>query len=144
MLKLKQKREQMKFEINSISELLKVIECIKKSNKKIVILSGNLGSGKTTLVKEFVKHISKIDSVTSPTFSIQNIYNGNIFHYDLYNKGVEEFLALGMLEELQKEGYHFIEWGEELEDILKAYGFEYLKININVVGDKRVIECQNF
>ena len=134
----------MKFEIKSIKDLKKVINCIKKSSKKIIILSGTLGSGKTTLVKEFVKEEIKKDEVTSPTFAIQNIYEGNIYHYDLFNKGIEDFLSLGMLEELDKEGYHFIEWGEELEDILKRYGFEYLKIIIKLEGDKRIIECQNF
>ncbi|GAB6073403.1 tRNA (adenosine(37)-N6)-threonylcarbamoyltransferase complex ATPase subunit type 1 TsaE [Nautilia lithotrophica] len=131
-----------KFEVLSIDELKKVAECIKKSDKNIIILSGTLGSGKTTLVKEFVKSLGMSDEVTSPTFAIQNIYADKIFHYDLYNKGVDEFLALGMLEELEKDGFHFIEWGEGLEEILKTYGIEYLKINIILDGEKRIYECQ--
>ncbi len=133
----------MKFEVKTINDLKKVIECVKNSNKKIIILSGTLGSGKTTFVKEFVKELNNNSVVTSPTFSIQNIYDG-VYHYDLYNKGVDEFLSLGMLEELQKDGYHFIEWGEDLEDILNQFGFEYLKIVFDLRGDKRIIECQNY
>ena len=133
----------MKFEVKTINDLKKVIECVKNSNKKIIILSGTLGSGKTTFVKEFVKELNNNVLVTSPTFSIQNIYDG-VYHYDLYNKGVDEFLSLGMLEELQKDGYHFIEWGEDLEDILNQFGFEYLKIVFDLRGDKRIIECQNY
>ncbi len=131
-----------KLEVYEINDLNKVVECIKKSNKNIIILSGTLGSGKTTLVKEFVKNIGLKEIVTSPTFSIQNVYGDKVFHYDLYNKGIDEFLSLGMIEELEKEGFHFIEWGEELEDILKTYGFDYLKINILLDGKKRVFECQ--
>ena len=131
-----------KLEVYEINDLNKVVECIKRSNKNIIILSGTLGSGKTTLVKEFVKNIGLKEIVTSPTFSIQNVYGDKVFHYDLYNKGIDEFISLGMIEELEKEGFHFIEWGEELEDILKTYGFDYLKINILLDGKKRVFECQ--
>jgi len=113
-----------------------VIECIKSSNKKIIILSGTLGSGKTTLVKNFVKN----DKVTSPTFGIQNVY-GDIYHYDLYNISIKEFLRLGMLEEFEKEGIHFVEWGEELEPYLEQFGFEYLKVVIDIKDNKRIYNC---
>jgi tRNA threonylcarbamoyladenosine biosynthesis protein TsaE len=133
----------MEIEVNNIKELQKVIDFIKNSGKNIILLSGNLGSGKTTLVKEFVKTISPDTEATSPTFALQNVYPGNVYHYDLYNKSLDEFLSLGMLEELEKEGYHFIEWGEILEEILNEYGFEYLKISIKQKGNKRIFKCQN-
>ncbi|WP_456480265.1 tRNA (adenosine(37)-N6)-threonylcarbamoyltransferase complex ATPase subunit type 1 TsaE [Nautilia sp.] len=133
----------MRFEVKSFKDLQKVIDCIKKSGKNIIILSGTLGSGKTALVKEFVKTLGLKDGVTSPTFAIQNIYGQTVYHYDLYNKGADEFLALGMLEELEKRGYHFIEWGEGLEDVFNMYGFEYLKIKITLEGEKRIFECQS-
>jgi tRNA threonylcarbamoyladenosine biosynthesis protein TsaE len=132
-----------KFEVNSIDDLKNVIECIKKSNKGIIILSGTLGSGKTTLVREFVKNLGLKEVATSPTFTIQNIYDDKVFHYDLYNKGVNEFLSLGLLEELEKDGYHFIEWGEELIPILENFGFEYLLVSIELDNNKRLYECQN-
>jgi tRNA threonylcarbamoyladenosine biosynthesis protein TsaE len=132
-----------KFKVNSIDDLKKVIDCINNSGKNIILLSGTLGSGKTTLVKEFVKSMGISEDATSPTFSIQNIYENRIFHYDLYNKGVKEFLTLGLIEELEKEGYHFIEWGEELAEILENFGIEYLFIKITIDNDKRLFECQN-
>jgi tRNA threonylcarbamoyladenosine biosynthesis protein TsaE len=136
-------KSEFKLQIQAnINELNKVIECIKKTNSNIIMLSGTLGSGKTTLVKEFVKSLGIKDEVTSPTFALQNVYENKVFHYDLYNKGVSEFLSLGLLEELEREGYHFIEWGEELEDVLKNFGFKYLKINIKIDGNKRIFECQ--
>jgi len=130
----------MKFVVKDIKDLKPVIECIEKSDKNIILLNGTLGSGKTTLVKEFLKYKGINDNATSPTFSIQNRYE-DIYHYDVYQKK-DEFLSLGMLEELEKKGYHFIEWGEEIEDILNIYGFEYLKININLKDNIREIECQ--
>ena len=131
----------MKFKVKNIKDLKKVIDCIKNSEKNIILLTGTLGSGKTTLVKEFLKNEKIEEIATSPTFAIQNKY-GNVYHYDVYQKK-DEFLALGMLEELERNGYHFIEWGEEIEDILKLYGFDYLKINIKINGDIREIECQS-
>ena len=127
----------MEIEVKNIADLQKIIKCI---DKNIIILSGTLGSGKTTFVKEFVKSKNIDDVVTSPTFSIQNIY-GNVYHYDLYNKDINEFLSLGMLEELEKDGYHFIEWGEELEKYLKQFGFEYMKIEIKLIENKRIFKC---
>ena len=132
-----------KFEIKEIADLKEVIKCVKESGKKIVILSGTLGSGKTTFVKEFVKSLGIEEEVNSPTFSIQNSYGVKVFHYDLYNKDVDTFLSLALFEELENDGYHFIEWGEELEEVLKSFGFNYLKININFEKNARIYECQN-
>ncbi|SMC09770.1 tRNA (adenosine(37)-N6)-threonylcarbamoyltransferase complex ATPase subunit type 1 TsaE [Nitratiruptor tergarcus] len=127
----------MKIEAD-LHNLDEVIACIKRSGKKIVLLQGTLGSGKTTLVKAFAKK----EPVTSPTFSIQQIYGGDIYHYDLYNAGFEKFLELGLFEELEKPGYHFIEWADEnMEEFLRQSGFSYLKILITPQKEKRVYEC---
>jgi len=133
----------MRIEVKNITDLQKVIECIDKSNKNIIILTGTLGSGKTTLVKEFAKSKGIKESVTSPTFSLQNVYGNEIYHYDLYNKSKDEFLALGMVEELEKKGYHFLEWGEELKDVLDMYGLDYMEIKINLNNETRIFECQD-
>lgn len=104
----------------------------------IVILRGDLASGKTTLVKKFAKSIGLNDLVTSPTFSLQSIYSDKIYHYDVYNKTLEEFISLGMLEEFEKEGLHFVEWGDEkLEKILKDYGYNVMVITIEKKDNKR-------
>ncbi len=78
----------------------------------VVILQGDLAAGKTTLVKAVVKAMGIEDTVTSPTFSLQQVYGEKIYHYDMYNHGLEHFLSLGMLEELEKSGIHFVEWGD--------------------------------
>ena len=105
----------------------------------VVILRGDLASGKTTLVKNFVKKLNLKDDVTSPTFSLQQKYGEKIYHYDIYNKGLEHFLSLGMLEELENDGIHFIEWGDDkLFEMLKKIGLDVAVIDINkIASDKR-------
>ena len=111
----------------------------------VVILRGDLASGKTTFVKAMAKELGYSDDVTSPTFSLQQCYGDKIFHYDIYNHGVEHFISLGMLEELDKDGLHFIEWGDDkLERILKSVGIDVISIEIKKISDKtREYICTN-
>ncbi len=119
---------------NFVKELLSLIK-----GCEVILLKGNLASGKTTLVKEIAKALHVNESVTSPTFSIQNVYENKIYHYDIYQKGIESFLAEGLLEELEKEGFHIIEWADEkLEKILDGYMIDYTEIKIEEKEDKRV------
>ena len=108
-------------------------------NKNIVVLlRGDLASGKTTFVKSFVATMGCDDLVTSPTFSLQSCYGKNIFHYDVYNKTLGEFISLGMVEEFEKEGIHFVEWGDEaLEKLLDEYGFQHITITIKKLEEMR-------
>ena len=129
--------------VASEHELKKVVDEIKKRLPEggVVLLQGDLGSGKTTLVKAFAKEFGSRE-VTSPTFSIQQIYDNGIYHYDLYNAGFEKFMELGLFEELFKRGYHFIEWADEhLKELLKQMGLLYIHINITPNGEKRIYRC---
>ncbi|WP_198304474.1 tRNA (adenosine(37)-N6)-threonylcarbamoyltransferase complex ATPase subunit type 1 TsaE [Arcobacter vandammei] len=118
--------------ISYLKEILENRDCI-------VILRGDLASGKTTLVKHFVKAKGLEDIVNSPTFSLQVIYGEDIFHYDLYNKTLQDFMALGMLEEFEKSGLHFVEWGDsKLENLLNDYGFDVLVLEIFKKDNKRL------
>lgn len=117
--------------LDQLDIILNKIKIITKDKNIIILLRGTLASGKTTLVKEFVKSLGLNDKVTSPTFSLQSIYSNNIYHYDVYNKTLDQFISLGLLEEFDKDGIHFVEWGDEkLENILKDYGFDVVVINI--------------
>jgi len=101
----------------------------------VVILRGDLAAGKTTLVKEVAKKLGVEEDVTSPTFSLQQVYGDKLYHYDMYNHGLEHFLSLGMLEELEKEGLHFVEWGDDtLSDILHSAGIETMTIDIQKIS----------
>jgi len=88
-------------------------EVMENFSNGVIILQGDLAAGKTTFVKEFVQFLGFKDSVTSPTFSLQQCYGEKVYHYDLYNHGLDHFLSLGMLEEFEKDGLHFVEWGDE-------------------------------
>ncbi len=122
-----------KLNLNEIDTL--VDDVMKNFKSGVVILRGDLASGKTTFVKSIVKKLGILEDVTSPTFSLQQCYGEKIFHYDLYNHGLEHFISLGMLEELEKEGLHFVEWGDEkLVSILQNAGIDTLTINIEKIS----------
>lgn len=124
--------------IDQIDQVTKHLQRILSGSHCIVLLRGDLASGKTTLVADFVKSFEGDRCVTSPTFSLQQSYGDSIFHYDLYNKTLKEFITLGMLEELEKEGIHFVEWGSEsLEKILKEYCFSYITVTIEKKENQR-------
>ena len=126
-------------ELNEIKNLVDYLIELLNDDNFIVILRGDLASGKTTLVKDYLKALNLDDLVTSPTFSLQVIYSNNIFHYDVYNKTLGEFISLGMLEEFEKEGTHFVEWGDEkLENLLKDYGYNVILIEIEKKENKRL------
>jgi tRNA threonylcarbamoyladenosine biosynthesis protein TsaE len=105
----------------------------------VVVLQGDLASGKTTLTKAIAAYFGIEEAVTSPTFSLQQCYGDQLFHYDIYSHGIEHFLALGMLEELERPGYHLVEWGDEtLISILKSAQLPAIVIEIEKCGsDKR-------
>ena len=124
--------------LDEIDILSKELKNILNNEDCIIILRGDLASGKTTLVKNYVKTLNLDDLVTSPTFSLQSVYSDFIYHYDLYNKTLEEFISLGMLEEFEKKGLHFVEWGDErLQLLLNDYGYNVILIEIEKIDNKR-------
>ncbi len=118
--------------INSLSELDKFSSEISQIIKKgdIIVLEGNLGSGKTTFVKSICLNYG-IENVVSPTFAIVNEYYSKftIFHFDFYRiKKIEELYDIGIEDYLNNsEAVIFIEWAELFPQILPK---EYIKITI--------------
>ncbi len=126
----------------ALDQLQSVSEQIAKSlpDGGVVILQGMLASGKTTLTQAFAKYLGLDEPVTSPTFSLQQCYGDRLFHYDIYNHGLDHFLSLGMLEELEKSGYHLIEWGDEsLATILKSAHIPVINVKITKSDENRRI-----
>jgi len=130
--------------LTNISTIVNKLDSLIKDKNIVVLLRGTLAAGKTTLVKNYIKYLGLKDDVTSPTFCLQNEYSSNIFHYDMYNKTLQEFVSLGLLEEFEKPGIHFVEWGDDnLKAILKDYGFEFISIDIIKHNDKREYKIES-
>jgi len=120
--------------LNQIKTLAE--EIISNFDNGVIILRGDLATGKTTFVRELVKHLGLNDDVTSPTFSLQQSYGDRVFHYDIYNHGLDHFVSLGMLEELERDGVHLVEWGDEkLKEILDAAEIKNMTISIKKIDD---------
>lgn len=132
-------KKEFELELNNLNILINELKKVIDNGNSVVILRGDLASGKTTLVKNYVKSLGLSDLVTSPTFSLQAIYSDTIFHYDVYNKTLNEFISLGMLEEFEKDGLHFVEWGDEkLQMLLNDYGYRVILIEIEKKDNKRL------
>ncbi len=100
----------------------------------VVALTGQLGSGKTTLVQGIGKGLGIRPLIKSPSFVIIHEYSGSVplYHFDLYRIAhQEEIVFLGYEDYFyQKKGIVVIEWAEKIEDLLPA---EYLKIELEIV-----------
>lgn len=118
---------------NSEQETISLGEKIASKLKKgtIIILTGDLGSGKTKLTEGILKYYGLEDEISSPTFTIVNEYNTqnlNIYHFDVYRLAdIDEFIAIGG-EEYFEKGACIIEWGEQIEEILPP---DYIKIKFS-------------
>ncbi len=126
--------------IASEDELDVVVEYLNQIIPKsaIIFLTGNLAAGKTTLTKAIAKAKGIEGEVTSPTFSLQQCYDENLFHYDLYRIENDEFMELGLFEEFDKEGWHMVEWGDDaLKTFLLNAGYEVFTVTIEPFEEKR-------
>lgn len=107
----------------------KIAEKLEKG--MIIILSGDLGSGKTKLTEGILTFFGLQNEISSPTFTIVNEYitqNLNIYHFDVYRlSDIDEFFAIGG-EEYFEKGTCIIEWGEMIEEILPK---DYIKIDFS-------------
>jgi tRNA threonylcarbamoyladenosine biosynthesis protein TsaE len=120
----------MKLALSELPQLCDLL-CARLPDGGVIVLQGDLSSGKTTFTQAFARFLGVEDAVTSPTFSLQQVYGKKLYHYDLYNYGFEKFLSLGMMEEFEREGYHLVEWGDEaLLGWLKRGGFEAVVVKI--------------
>ena len=95
----------------------------------VLVLSGDLGSGKTKFTEGFLSYFGLENEISSPTFTIVNEYQKNdinIYHFDVYRlEDSSEFYAIGG-EEYFEKGICLIEWGELIEDALP---FQYIHIS---------------
>ena len=109
----------------------------------IIFLNGELGSGKTTLVKKFLENYNMETVATSPTFTLINEYSANdisIFHYDLYRvKSTKELFEIGIDYYLEKKGLHFFEWPNHCKSVLP---FPDLEFTFTIFDNSRLLTVE--
>ncbi|MCB0508166.1 MAG: tRNA (adenosine(37)-N6)-threonylcarbamoyltransferase complex ATPase subunit type 1 TsaE [Bacteroidetes bacterium] len=136
------------YSINSIAELAPVVdEILSLINKhSIFCFYGNLGAGKTTLIKLLCEKLKVMDNISSPTYPIINEYktedNNTIYHIDLYRlKSLEEAINIGLEDYLFSNNLCFIEWPDNFETLFPN---AVIKIKITKLDeDKRTIEISH-
>lgn len=106
----------------------------KYPDKRVFLLRGAMGAGKTTFMQAIARELQSKDTVSSPTFAIVNQYEINnnhyIYHFDFYRiKNLKEAIDIGFEEYLYSGEYCFIEWAENVEELLDD---DAITINISV------------
>jgi len=113
------------------------------ASSKVLLLNGDMGVGKTTLIKELVKQLGIKDVANSPTFSLVNEYQANddkkVYHFDFYRiESEEEAYDIGIEDYFYGDNWCFIEWGEKVKNLLPL---EIVNINIvAITNNQRTIE----
>ena len=134
----------IKYTLDEIDEVAKTI--LAQSKHKLILFYGDMGAGKTTLIKAMVKALGVAHETNSPTFSLVNEYISNnqqtIYHFDLYRiESIEEALDFGIEEYINTNNWLFIEWPQIILSLLdKPYTSLYLTMNTT---NERSIELKN-
>lgn len=119
-------------EIDSIAKLL-----LSKVKSKTLLFYGEMGAGKTTLIKALIKALGSADVVSSPTFSLVNEYHidqGKIYHFDFYRIEDEtEVLDMGFEDYLDSDSWKLIEWPQKIENLLEA---DMQKVEVFIENNK--------
>ena len=114
----------MEYTIHSLDELNILAKqlIIQIKQERIILFEGEMGAGKTSLIKAICKEIGYTEDVTSPTYSIVNEYANNkilIYHFDLFRlKNLEEVLDIGFEEYLDSTGICLVEWPDKAIDLI--------------------------
>jgi tRNA threonylcarbamoyladenosine biosynthesis protein TsaE len=115
------------YSLENLAEIASLI--IATAKNKTVLFYGEMGVGKTTLIKEICKQLEVIDTISSPTFSLVNEYktskNISIYHFDFYRiTNQEEALDMGIEEYLYNNDWCLIEWPQNVENLLPLESVE--------------------
>lgn len=111
---------------------------------EVIALTGELGTGKTTLIQGIAEGLGVKDYVTSPTFIIINEYEGRLpfYHVNLYRlDNIEQIAELGIEEYFQKGGVCVIEWAEKLGE-LRLAGTETIELKRSGESEREIILSQ--
>lgn len=133
--------------INSIKQLPQIAQWIIDNfdNKNVIIVEGEMGAGKTTLIKEIGKLFRVEQIINSPTFSIINEYeteDGKIlYHFDCYRiETIQEALEIGIPEYLESGNLCLIEWAENIGTLLPDQVMK-IKIFVEGINQRKFLIC---
>lgn len=127
----------MDFKVNQPADLRDVAASLLRNfpQSRNFLFFGELGAGKTTLIKALCSIMGVTDAVSSPTYSIVNEYactRGKVYHFDFYRLKVEtEALDMGYEEYLYNDDYCLIEWPEKINNLWPP---DFVKVNIQVIS----------
>jgi len=115
----------MKLHIDSLHELPDVADAVLDAlgDRTVVVFRGEMGAGKTTLIREILARLGSEDNVTSPTFAIVNPYSTEegepVYHFDFYRiNRIEEAYDFGYEEYFYSGHLCLVEWPEKIEELL--------------------------
>ena len=125
------------YSLDNLSEV--AAELISSVENKTLLFYGQMGVGKTTLIKEICKQLGVLDNISSPTFSLVNEYqtknNEKVFHFDFYRiTDQEEALDMGIEEYLDNNDWCLIEWPENIENLLPL---EAVQIYLTILNNEQ-------
>ncbi|MEO7977108.1 tRNA (adenosine(37)-N6)-threonylcarbamoyltransferase complex ATPase subunit type 1 TsaE [Flavobacterium sp.] len=129
------------FSLDQIQDAAEQI--IAQNPRKIILFNGEMGVGKTTLIKQLCKSLGVKDATSSPTFSLVNEYqnfdNQHVYHFDFYRINKEsEALDMGLDDYLYSGNWCFIEWSEKISSLIPE---EHSVVTIELLADgKRKLE----
>ena len=132
------------YTLDQLSEV--ALEVIANAEHKILLFYGEMGVGKTTLIKEIFKQLKVEDNVSSPTFSLVNEYHTTtddiVYHFDFYRiDDEEEALDMGVEEYFYSNRWCLVEWPNKIENLLPL---ESVKITITADQNQlRTIQLEN-
>jgi tRNA threonylcarbamoyladenosine biosynthesis protein TsaE len=123
------------FSIDQLEEVAQQI--IANNRKKVILFHGEMGVGKTTLIKQLCKTLGVTGATSSPTFSLVNEYEANdnqlVYHFDFYRLNKEEeALDMGIDDYLYSGNWCFIEWAEKIPNLIPEV---HSVINISLLAD---------
>ena len=124
------------YSLENLSEVAS--EVIASVENKTLLFYGQMGVGKTTLIKEICKQLGVLDTISSPTFSLVNEYQASkkekVFHFDFYRiTDEEEALDMGIEDYLYNNDWCLIEWPENIENLLPL---DAVEIHLSLLNDE--------